>query len=173
MPLDIVLQAGKLPRPFGDFRFGETPWFTAKQIAEDAGITSEDVFVDLGCGRGKMVFMVHLLTGAKARGLELLPGYVRIARKISKTLKLENVTFQQRDFSQAEIEDATVVYIAGSVFEEDTRASILELVDQLPDNAQWMTVGWASHHEHLQLIEAREYLFSWGRETLHRYRVKR
>jgi len=171
LPADIWLQGKKLTRPFKDFRFGETPWCTGEAILREAQIGSQDLFVDLGCGRGKMVFLAHLLSGAKSRGVELLPTYVKIARRMAGQLHLTGVTFQQRDFTQVNLHDATIVYVAGSVFEPETHETLLELVSQLREGATWMSVGWQCTHPDLVLISENNYLFSWGRENLYRYRV--
>src|SRR5690242_12145414 len=45
----------------------------------DVPVTRDDVVVDLGAGLGKVVLLARLLTGAKARGVEIQPGLVRRA----------------------------------------------------------------------------------------------
>jgi protein-L-isoaspartate O-methyltransferase len=43
-------------------------------------VTAGDVVVDLGAGLGKVVMLAHLLTGARAHGIELQPELVERAR---------------------------------------------------------------------------------------------
>lgn len=173
LSLDIWLQGQPLrDRPFGDFRFGETPYFTALEILKEARLEPGETLYDMGSGRGKMVFTAALAFRARAVGVELLTTYQRFARKIQKALRLEReVEFRLDDFTLVEVFDADVVYIAGSIFESDTRAELLALVDQLQPGSRWISVGWASEHPLLELESARERLFSWGFETVYQYRV--
>ncbi len=171
LPLDIWLQARLLKRPFGDFRYGETPWSTGQEILETAGLGPEDTLFDLGCGRGKMVFLAHLLCGARAVGVDLLASYLLIGEKIAARLGLEGVVFEHADFSRVDLSEATAVYIAGSVFEKQTRQELMARVDDLSEGTIWITVTWPSPHPRLELFQQKECSFSWGRETAYFYRV--
>lgn len=170
-PLDIWLQARHLDRPFGDFRYGETPWSTGLKILERAELKPDETLFDLGCGRGKMVFLAHLARGADAVGIDLLGSYLYVAHRITRWLKLEGCHFLQEDFTRADISEADVVYIAGSIFETETREQLLTQVDSLSPGARWLSVTWPSEHPRLELYAQEEYLFSWGRETVFFYRV--
>lgn len=170
-PLDIWLQARSLGRPFGDFRYGETLWCSGAEILREAGVGPQDHLVDLGCGRGKMVFLARLLTGARATGVELLPGYLYVARRIARWLKLDRVRFLAQDFSEVDLRKATVVYVAGSIFSQETRSDLECLIEDLSPGAQWISVSWPIEHPALVLQSTRDYLFSWGREMVFRYRV--
>lgn len=165
-PLDIYLQTRGSRRPFDDFRYGETPWFTGRTILETAGLTGQDVFCDLGCGRGKMVFLAHLMTGCRAFGVDLLGGYLAIAQRIRRLLGLEEVDFFPQDFAETDLSEATVVYVAGTIFSQEARDDLMALVDELPVGARWITVGWQAHHPALSLQATEEHLFSWGRERV-------
>jgi SAM-dependent methyltransferase len=173
LPLDIWLQGRPLAdRPFGDFRFGETPYFTALEILREADLRPGETFMDLGCGRGKMVFTAALAFQAQAIGVELLPTYVRFAQKIRHRLSLERETeFWMEDFTLVEVFQADVVYVAGSIFENDTRRELLAMVEQLQPDSRWISVGWQCDHPLLELQSARERLFSWGYERVYRYKV--
>jgi SAM-dependent methyltransferase len=72
----------------------------------EAPITARDDFVDLGSGLGRVVMLVHLLTGARARGIELQEALVHSARE--RSANLEGVSFLHAD--------ATTVALDGSVF---------------------------------------------------------
>lgn len=171
-PLDIWLGARGSSRPFGDFRYGETPWFTGIEILRAAELSSSDRFVDLGCGRGKMVFLANLLCGAMATGVDLLESYLRVARRMARLLGLEQVSFLDQDFASTDLSDATVVYVAGSIFSGEARSDLAALVDQLPSGARWISVGWPTDHPRLTLREQQEHLFTWGREMVYYHAVE-
>jgi hypothetical protein len=74
-------------------------------------ITPDDVLVDLGAGLGKVAMAIHLLSGARTRGIELLPELVAQATAIAGRAGLEEVTFVQGDAREADISDATVFFL--------------------------------------------------------------
>ncbi len=76
----------------------------------DVPITRDDVFVDLGAGLGKAAMTVHLLTGARARGVELQPALVTAANAQARELAL-GVEFVRADALEADLDDATVVFL--------------------------------------------------------------
>ncbi|HEX3772570.1 MAG TPA: hypothetical protein VHV30_16945, partial [Polyangiaceae bacterium] len=67
----------------GDGRMGYMPAGIAAVMRTvlDAPIGPGDVLVDLGAGLGKVAMAVHLLTGARARGVEVQPALVAKARE--------------------------------------------------------------------------------------------
>lgn len=73
-------------------------------------IRREDVLVDLGSGLGKVVLLAALLTGARARGVELQPPLVEAARTAASRLGIE-VSFSLGDARTAAVEDGTVFFL--------------------------------------------------------------
>jgi hypothetical protein len=74
------------------------------------GVTmgSDDVFVDVGSGLGRVVLLAHLLTGVRAHGIEIQSRLVRAARDVATGLGLTSVSFSRADASDCALE--------GSVF---------------------------------------------------------
>ncbi len=77
----------------------------------DVPITADDVFVDLGAGPGKVTMAVHLLTSARSRGVELQADLVAAGRAQASELGLCDVSFVECDALDADLEDATVVFL--------------------------------------------------------------
>ncbi len=74
-------------------------------------IVAEDVFVDVGAGLGKVAMMVHLLSGARTRGIELQPELVAVALARAAELALDGVSFERADARNADFSEATVVFL--------------------------------------------------------------
>src|SRR6187402_34770 len=72
----------------------------------DVPITANDTLVVLGAGVGKVLIAVHLLTGARVRGVEIQPALVERSREAA--LPVDIVVGDART---ADIADATVVYL--------------------------------------------------------------
>lgn len=87
-------------------------------------VTERDVFVDLGSGLGKVVLLTHLLTGAKARGVEMQLDLVRRARAAAERSRaeVEFVRADVRTVGSAFLEDGTVFFLylpfTGSALDE-------------------------------------------------------
>lgn len=81
------------------------------RLLEHAPVRAADVFVDVGSGAGRAAALVHLLTGARAVGLEIQPALVAAARALASRLRLPDVSFVEGD--AAELAPALA---CGSVF---------------------------------------------------------
>ena len=97
----------------GEERMGYMPSAIAPVVraALDVPITPADVLYDLGAGPGKIVMAVNLLTGAQARGVELQPDLVARGRARALDLDLHGVDFVEGDALDADLDDATVVFL--------------------------------------------------------------
>lgn len=79
---------------------------------ERAHVTSEDVFVDVGSGIGRVLALVHLLTGARTVGIEIQEALVRRATAISERLGVSGVRTLTGDAERLvdRVSDATVFF---------------------------------------------------------------
>lgn len=171
LPLDIYLQGKPLSnRPFKDFRFGETPYFTGLEICRLARLRKGEKFYDLGCGRGKMVFAAALGFGAQAVGVDLLPTYIHFGERIANLTGCD-AQFLLEDFTLVEVFEADVIYVAGSIFSQETWDELLLLIEQLQPGSRWVCVGRQAEHALLKAYDQREFLFSWGYEMVYFYEV--
>ena len=77
-------------------------------MVRDVPLRQDDTFVDLGSGLGRVAILAHLLSGARARGIEIQEPLVIDARQRCAALSLPAVTF-----AHANVAD---VALDGSVF---------------------------------------------------------
>jgi len=101
------------PAPLEGELIGYTPSGIASIVRAvfEAPVTARDVFVDLGAGLGKAAMVVHLLAGARVRGIELQAGLVALARARADDLGLVEVSFVEADARDAELDDGTVFFL--------------------------------------------------------------
>ena len=110
--IDVVL--GILPPPADrDLPRGAVPYLPAGvdeiiAMVREAPVLAADELVDLGSGLGRAVVLAHLLSGARAHGIELQPHLVEHARTTCAELRLPDVTF--------ELANAADIALDGSVF---------------------------------------------------------
>ncbi len=96
------------------------PWVPTRKkdlprILSLANLKAEEIFYDLGCGDGKVIFYINKNSQAKVIGLELaLPFYLLC--KLRKLLsKNNNLTFKLKNLFNENLSQADAIYIfAGS-----------------------------------------------------------
>lgn len=151
--------------------FGETPLDTAETICRRVGLQAEDVLLDAGCGRGKMVFFAHLWSGCRAVGIDALPTYIRVARRIQRSMRLRDVEFHVRSFAHLDLCETTVLYVHGPNFSDAVWQSLTSHLDDLPSGARCVIVGRICEHPRLSLTDELPATFSWGRSVVRFYAV--
>lgn len=77
---------------------------------DSVGLGPDDTLIDVGSGLGKVVMLAAMLTGSRARGIEIDPTLVRIAERAALALGLERVAFELSDAQGAYLGDATVLF---------------------------------------------------------------
>ncbi len=93
----------------------EVPYVPTTQVAVEAmlklaGVTSEDVVYDLGCGDGRIVITAAKLYGARGVGIDIDPQRIREANENAKKAGVEQlVRFEENDLFKANIREASVV----------------------------------------------------------------
>jgi SAM-dependent methyltransferase len=94
----------------GDVPYVPTPEAVVEAMLELAGVKSDDVVYDLGCGDGRIVITAASKFGARGVGVDLNPARIEEANKNAKDAGVtDRVRFVEADLFKAEISDATVV----------------------------------------------------------------
>jgi SAM-dependent methyltransferase len=96
--VDEVLGLEEAPPDVPDLPRGSVPYLPAGvdeivAMVLEAPVQADDEFVDLGSGLGRAAILTHLLTGARACGVEIQEPLVRDARALTAALNLAGVSF--------------------------------------------------------------------------------
>ena len=84
-----------------------TPYPVVHRMLELAGVTSDDVVYDLGCGDGRIVITAAERFGARGVGIDYDPERIAEANANAERRGLQDlVTFIQQDAMQADVSDA-------------------------------------------------------------------
>lgn len=149
------------PPPDRDLPHGAVPYLPAGvdevlALVRDAPITATDNFVDLGAGLGRVQLLVHLLSGARAHGIELQPHLVERARLTCAALGLSAVTFDHANAAESELDGSVFFLYApfnGDMLAQVTRRLetvarrrriIVGTVDLELHDAPWLTARSSS-----------------------------
>ena len=105
---DPIYNIDQLPKHAEQYMPSHVGWVL--DMAEILELTKDDIFYDLGCGRGLVTNLMALLTPAKIKGVELFYEYVFDARSTAYNLKIPNVKILHNDVRRRNYDDATVFY---------------------------------------------------------------
>lgn len=87
--------------PPGCVPYIAAPVSAVVRLTEAVAMDANATFVDVGCGVGRAAMLVHLLTGARAVGVEIQPHLVELGRAAVQRLALERVELSCGDACDA------------------------------------------------------------------------
>ena len=115
--------------------FVATPEDVVDRMLTLAGVTSQDVVIDLGCGDGRIPIQAARKYGARGIGVDIDPRRIAESRANAKAARVEHLTeFRVEDALTTDLSNATVVtlYLLSS-----SNARLRpRLLDQLRPNAR-------------------------------------
>jgi predicted RNA methylase len=79
-------------------------------MVTEVPLTPADQLVDLGAGLGRVAILGHLLSGARAHGIEIQEPLVERARACAAALSLDGVSFVHADAAETEL-DGSVFFL--------------------------------------------------------------
>lgn len=88
-----------------------TPARIILKLIDLVPVTAKDTFYDIGSGLGQVPILVHLLTGAKTRGVEIEAAYARYADACLTSLNLSAVEFLNADARHVDYADGSIFYL--------------------------------------------------------------
>jgi SAM-dependent methyltransferase len=100
---------GELPDP-EMVHYEPTPARIVLDFVDHVPLSDSDVFFDVGSGLGRVVILVNLLTGIRARGIEINPLLAADANRKARDLGLKNVDFVGVDAREANYRLGTIFF---------------------------------------------------------------
>jgi hypothetical protein len=113
--VDELLGLPELPVDVSDLPRGAAPYLPSGvdeivAMTEEAPLGPCDELVDLGSGLGRVVILAHLLSAARASGVEIQSSLVENARSCSAGLALDGVSFVHGNAADLEL-DGSIFYL--------------------------------------------------------------
>jgi SAM-dependent methyltransferase len=140
--LDHVCELEGIPDDGPELPRGCVPYLpcsvaTLLDMVAQAGVTHEDVFVDVGSGLGRATALTHLLTGASCIGLEIQPGLVHAARRLAARLRLTRFSVVQGDAAELTgFMTVGTVFFLYCPFSGNRLARVLDALEQIARTRQ-------------------------------------
>ncbi|MBS0606820.1 MAG: class I SAM-dependent methyltransferase [Verrucomicrobia bacterium] len=149
--------------------YGETPLTTLYSIAKQCEITSQDHFIDLGCGRGRGTFFLNDYFGCRTTGIEWNPEFVANAKKLAATGASLAPEFICTDMLSADLSKATVIYLFGTCLPDPIIEKLAESFARLPRSTKIITVSFPLSDYSKAFREIKEFTgsFPWGEGSIY------
>jgi SAM-dependent methyltransferase len=118
----------------GRERYNPVGWLILRRILPPSVVTNDDVFIDIGSGKGRAVLLAAMYPFRRVIGVELSPRLIDIAQdnldRARDRLRCKDVIFVNADAVQYQIpDDVTIVFLANPVRGENFAAVIKNVLD--------------------------------------------
>jgi SAM-dependent methyltransferase len=136
--------------------YGETPIQLWSVIARAAELSRDDLFLDLGCGRGKLCLWTSMTIGCSSIGVDWVPSFIRKARLTARLFRLPAQFFCSR-ITEAPISRASVIYLY--TYHPDEEKMVFSHV---PSGARVITVSEPLSLPDFTVSQVLTASFPWG-----------
>lgn len=160
-------EKGLSERPDEELTYGETPYITIHKIMKKISIPQDSFFLDLGCGKGKLVFYIHRRFRIRAAGMDVIPTYISAATRMAKREKMENVKFIQKDFLTSKIPNASIIYVTCTCLSNDTRKKLFDKFESVSPGTVIVTASYPINRSDFKLEKSFKAYFSWGKTMVY------
>lgn len=157
---------GELPDP-EMVHYEPTPARIVLDFADHVPLTDADVFIDIGSGLGRVVILVNLLTGIRARGIEINPLLCADASRMALDLGRSNVDFVSADAREADYREGTVFFLF-TPFRGGLRQAVL---DRLHEEARARPIRICTYGSITRRVFEQAWLRIHDPEANHDYRI--
>lgn len=121
--------------------YGETPITTLEKIINYLQLSSDDVFLELGSGRGKGCFWVSQIVGCTVIGVEKVPYFASTSDLLSRFFRTSNLKFITLDMEKADVSQATCIYLDTTGMSEGQLIKLGKQMENIQDGARVITVS--------------------------------
>ncbi len=150
--------------------YGETPLKVFYELGMALNLGPNDLVLDLGCGAGRGLFFLQCVFGCQGIGIDEVPIFVEKAEQLTHALGLsEKLAFHCGDLEEVDIPNASVVYIAGTCFEEGVLEKLCKKLIKLPKTTVFVSVSEPLSESCLgfKVIQELSAQFLWGKTSLY------
>lgn len=144
----------------GSLTYGTTGAKSIYEALRRVGASSNDTFLDIGCGCGLPVLIASKLVG-KARGVDIVPSMVEFGRQAAARFHRENTEFLHANIRDLELGRVDIVYVAATTLTEELRKAINDKLAQLRPGAIVITLTYSFQSDHLVLVDTFKSPFAW------------
>ncbi|MBM3191796.1 MAG: class I SAM-dependent methyltransferase [Chlamydiae bacterium] len=144
--------------------YGETPLVVYDKMAFLWGLKPCDIFLELGCGRGRGLFFLSEIYRCHCIGIEWVEEFVDRTEKLIHTQGVTGVEVYHGDFLQKIPLQADFIYLYGCMLEDEEIVALCGLLKDQPSIAKIVTVSFAlqEYDPEFRVQDNFKTRFPWG-----------
>ncbi len=142
------------------YQYGETPLTTIAAIADAFEISSSDLVIEMGAGRGRVALFLAEYIGCRVMAFEKIPRFVE------KMVSSEKVEVAHMDMFEAPFGEATVVFLYGTMLPDEF---IRNMAEKIPSGVRVITVSYSLSYydQNYQTTGVITGIFPWGKTEVY------
>jgi hypothetical protein len=134
--------------------YQRTPARVIFELVRRANLEPQDCFYDLGSGMGHVTTLVHLLSGATARGVEFEPAFCEYAQACAAALRLTQIEFINADARRANYAEGTIFFM----YTPFQGTMLVEVLERLRERAQSGPIRLATYGSCTAIVAQQDWL---------------
>lgn len=147
--------------------YGETPLYAFEAACKKFQISKNQVFYELGSGRGKLCFWASSYFGFdRVVGIEENPIFFSKAEKLRALLCIDNMSFVCQDILRIDYEKADIIYLYSTSMSDNFLKQLLKAFQKLKPGAIVISVSEPLKSELFELQDKLLAQFPWGKTHL-------
>ncbi|WP_115707616.1 hypothetical protein [Legionella sainthelensi] len=167
----ILSQNARRKHDAMEYSYGEIEFFSFIALLSLINPNEHTVFYDLGSGTGKAVIACGMVFPVqKSIGIELFPElYLHSCQQVEQLAAIkqyerqaQKIKFRLGDFLEANLNDATLIFINSTAFFGPTWEKLCFKIDYLPHLTTIITTSKPLSCVHFKLLKHTKVKMSWG-----------
>ena len=151
--------------------YGETPLLVLEKAISRIAPEQGQLFLDLGCGRGRLLFWASDRFQLQAKGVEINPTFCTIADQVVSRLGLdEQIIIAEASFLAANLHQAKIIYCYAAALEQSTFDAMIARLSHLSTETWIISVSDPLNsylsEPAFETFDAVHGQFLWGKTTL-------
>lgn len=140
--------------------YGETPLTTMAHIVDECALSSSDLIIEMGSGRGRASLFLAEFVGCRVIGFEQIPTF------INKSPVSPNLAILPQDMFTADFSKASAIYLYGTMLSDD---QIHKLCAAFPTRTKIITVSYPLNDYSPEYITRKTFTgtFPWGKTEVY------
>lgn len=147
------------------YQYGETFLTSMDTMLKETGVTQNDRYLELGCGRGRTCFWVRCVLDLPTEGIDYVPAFIEIAQKVVEEQHLTGITFRCEDFNTCDWGNPTVIYIDATLTEGYELGMLIKKFESVPKGTKVIGVNLPLPHKMWTEKKTFTVPFPWGDAT--------
>ncbi|MBT5855428.1 methyltransferase domain-containing protein [bacterium] len=171
-PSRLKFERDKTGKPATDMTPGELSYLALEKALSGRKMDpKKDMFIDLGCGRGKLTFFVAIRYGIRSAGVDLVGTYIKAAQKLANIRKIKTVKFIQKDVINTRFSgQSTIVCLTWTMWTKASRVAVAKQCLSLKKGAWLITTTIPLKHASFESIKTFSAPSSWGSTIVYVHR---